>query len=397
MSDREDQEPAIPEDIREGAGYEPKKVKKKTSNTRIFTSVIIGIILIYVLVFIRLPYVIYKPGTAEQIKPMVTVQGGADEERGELMLTTVLVASTNVVKYLVALVHPYQELHMRKDLFQPGESEDEYAHRQQYVMMSSQSSAIQAAYKAAKVPYHISGDGVMTMRIIDGMPAASVLRSGDIITKINDQTIGSAEDLLKSLEGKKEGDTVQVVYTREGKPNTASIALGILPDENNNAAKPNGSPVPTSTPTPAPKRAGLGITKLADVQSVKADQPEKQVEVHAGEIGGPSAGLMFALEIYNQLMAGDITKGHRIAGTGTITVDGQVGPIGGIKHKVVAASREGAEIFFAPKDYVTASGQKVNNYSEALERAKDIGTKMKIVPIGTMEDALKYLDSLSQQ
>ncbi|WP_442600987.1 SepM family pheromone-processing serine protease [Paenibacillus sp. KN14-4R] len=389
MSDREEQEPSTHESIQEGAGYQPRPVKKKPSNSRIISSVIIGIILVYVLVFIRLPYVIYKPGTAEQVRPMVTVKGGSDEEKGSLMLTTVLVASTNVIKYLVALVHPYEELHLRKDLFQPGESEDEYAHRQQYVMMSSQSSAIQAAYNAAKVPYHISGDGVMTMRIIEGMPAASTLRSGDIITAIDGITISSAADLLKALENKKEGDAVQVTYTRGGKPNTASVALAVLPDDT------SVSPAPTSTT--APKRVGLGITKLADVQSIRADQPEKQVEVHAGEIGGPSAGLMFALEIYNQLVAGDITKGHKIAGTGTITVDGKVGPIGGIKHKVVAASREGAEIFFAPKEYVAANGQKVDNYSEALERAKDMGTKMKIVPIGTMEEALKYLESLSTQ
>ena len=103
---------------------------------------------------------------------------------------------------------------------------------------------------------------------------------------------------------------------------------------------------------------------------------------------------MFSLEIYNQLVAEDITKGYRIAGTGTIESDGTVGPIGGIQHKIIAADREKADYFFAPKDVTYKDGTKVENYSAAVERANQIKTKMKIVEIGTMEDALKFLAAL---
>jgi len=130
------------------------------------------------------------------------------------------------------------------------------------------------------------------------------------------------------------------------------------------------------------------------MQSVRADDESKQVTIQAGEIGGPSAGLMFSLEIMNKLTPEDLTKGYQIAGTGTIDTEGNVGVIGGIQHKVIAADKAGAEIFFAPKDYVSADGQRINNYTDAIQRGDEIHTKMKIVPVGTMDDALQYLQSL---
>lgn len=89
------------------------------------------------------------------------------------------------------------------------------------------------------------------------------------------------------------------------------------------------------------KKPGIGIVLVED-KDVKTN-PE--VKINTEQIGGPSAGLMFSLEIYNQLVEEDITKGYRIAGTGMISSDGTVGPIGGIEQKIVAADREGAEIF----------------------------------------------------
>ena len=99
---------------------------------------------------------------------------------------------------------------------------------------------------------------------------------------------------------------------------------------------------------------------------------------------------MFSLEIYNQLVKEDMTKGYTIAGTGTIDEEGHVGAIGGIDQKIVAASESGADIFFAPNE----NGAVGSNYEVALATAEDIGTSMKVVPVDTMEDALNYLKSL---
>jgi PDZ domain-containing protein len=100
------------------------------------------------------------------------------------------------------------------------------------------------------------------------------------------------------------------------------------------------------------------------------------------------------LEIYDQLRTEvDLTKGYQIAGTGTIALDGTVGRIGGIQHKVVAADNAGAEIFFAPDD----PPNEHSNYREALKAAERIGTSMKIVPVKTIQEALDYLEKLEER
>lgn len=99
---------------------------------------------------------------------------------------------------------------------------------------------------------------------------------------------------------------------------------------------------------------------------------------------------MMSLEIYNQLTKPDETKGYDIAGTGTIDVDGKVGPIGGIDQKVVAADKAGKDIFFAPNQ----NGASNSDYKNAVKTAKDIDSNMKIVPVDTMQDAIDYLNKL---
>ena len=137
---------------------------------------------------------------------------------------------------------------------------------------------------------------------------------------------------------------------------------------------------------------GIGIS-LIDRTEAKGDVP---VQFATQGIGGPSAGMMFSLAIYTQVADPDLRQGRHIAGTGTINQDGTVGDIGGIDKKVVAADKEGAEIFFAPNNPVSKEEKKANpkaksNYETAKEAAKQIHSKMKIVPVKTLQDAIDYL------
>ncbi|MBP1991383.1 SepM family pheromone-processing serine protease [Paenibacillus eucommiae] len=350
----------------------------KDSRLRRFVlSILVGIAVIYLAMFIQLPYFVFKPGTAEEIKPMVSIGKGTDTEKGALMLTTVGVTTTNAINYLIALVHPYEELQPKSSIFQKGETENEYSLRQEYVMLTSQSSAIEAAYKKAGVPYQIKHEGVRVMQLIPGLPGEKVLQAGDTLLRIDTKEIGESADLFDYIKTKKLDDEVQITFRRNHEELTASLELAALP-------------LAQGEETP---RAGLGIVP-ADMQSIQAENKDQQVTVAAGEIGGPSAGLMFSLEIYNQLVPEDITKGYRIAGTGTIDADGIVGAIGGIQHKVIAADKAKAEIFFAPKDIIPEKQAPILNYTTAVARAKEINSDMKIVEVETMQDALDYLKAL---
>lgn len=351
--------------------------------SRVVFSVFIAIALLYIVYFMPLPLYIFKPGTAEDIHPMVHVKQ-ASEEKGKFMLTTVQVADGTVFGYLMSFVRPYEELRLKRELLRNNETEAEYSRRQEVVMLTSQADAIQAVYNRLNIPYHISKDGVVIQQVYPNVPAHDVLQAGDTIVKIGDKPIQTMEEVRGGVQGKKAGETVSVSYKRKDVIRTKEIALAALP------ADPSAQPADAAS---AASRVGLGVV-LAELHSVKAESEDQRVTIEAGAIGGPSAGLMFSLEIYNRLTPGDITKGYKVAGTGEIDPNGRVGVIGGIQHKIVAADRAGAEIFFSPADYKAPNGQIIPNYSDAKKRAEQLGTKMKVVPVATMDEALDYLAKL---
>jgi PDZ domain-containing protein len=350
--------------------------------SRIVISVFIAIVIVYALYFMPLPLFIYSAGTAEVVHPMVQAKVAGDEDKGTFMLTTVRVSDATIFSYLMSFVRPYDELRMKTELLRKDETEQEYSQRQEVNMLSSQSSALQAAYHKLGVPYKIVSDGVVILQVYKGFAAHDVLQAGDYIVKVDDIPIEQSQELQKLLQSKKAGDAVAVSYKRKQITRVAQIQLAELPvDEGAPAVKPEE------------RRPGLGIVP-ATVQSIKTDDESKQVTIKAGEIGGPSAGLMFSMEIINRLLPEDITKGYKIAGTGTIDEKGIVGVIGGIQHKIIAADKAGADFFFAPKDSNTSATGNVPNYTDAVKRAEEIHTSMKVVPVGTLDDALQYLSTL---
>ena len=141
-------------------------------------------------------------------------------------------------------------------------------------------------------------------------------------------------------------------------------------------------------------RAGIGIV-LTDNTKVHTSP---KVTVNPGQLGGPSGGLMFALQIYQQITGHNLRHGKKIAGTGTISKDGSVGEIGGIDKKVVAAHRAGAQIFFAPYIKPTKLILKYEeghqtNYQMAKATAKKYAPGMKVIPVKNFNDAVHYLET----
>lgn len=323
--------------------------------------VITMLIIVYVIVFLPTPYMINRPGTAEEIKPIVTVMDGDAEEEGSFMLTTVSVSYANLAMLATSIFDTHAEV-VRK---QPDRNHEEYETQQSYYMSSSQSNAIMAAYNRAGVKYAVVPEYVFVVGLSKTSPPKGDLRSGDIIRKVNDQTIHKFEDLSSLLQKFQAGDTVTVQLERSGKLIDGQMELvEIISDEG--VHKP-----------------GLGIS-IGEVRNVKPSDAGKEVKFAKTGIGGPSAGLMFTLEIYNQLTPGDLSRGYHIAGTGTISEDGTVGSIGGIQFKIVASNRKKAELFFVPEQ----------NYKDAKAKADEIGSTMKLIPVKRLDDALQYLDNL---
>jgi len=144
---------------------------------------------------------------------------------------------------------------------------------------------------------------------------------------------------------------------------------------------------------PGTKKAGIGIT-LTDNVKVTA---KPKVTVNPGNIGGPSGGLMFSLQIYTQVTGKNLRQGRKIAGTGTVDSNGDVGEIGGIDKKIIAAKRAGATVFFAPyvkptKLLLKYEEHHQTNYQLAKSTAKKYAPNMKVVPVKNFKDAVNYLE-----
>ncbi|MTH52615.1 PDZ domain-containing protein [Bacillus mangrovi] len=330
---------------------------------------VIGIILALALSYIKLPFYITKPGNASELEPIIKVEGGYDS-KGSFSLTTVSIGRASIFGYLFAQADQYAEILPMNQVKAPEESDEEYLNRQLKLMEGSQESALILAYKTAGKSVKSEFNGVYVNSVIKEMPAAKVLKPGDRVYEADGKQLKSSEEFVSYVSGKKEGDSVTVSYERNGSRKNANLKIAAFP----------------SDMTSGGKKAGIGVTLMTDREVTVTPK----IELDTEDIGGPSAGLMMTLEIFDQLTEKDFTKGYKIAGTGTIAEDGKVGPIGGISQKIVAADQSGADLFFAPNE----GGRKGSNYQEAVKTAKDIDTSMKIVPVDEFSDAITYLEKL---
>lgn len=342
-------------------------------NKRSYFFIFIAGLCLAVMLFSPLPYYITEPGIARELDSVIKVEGGT-KEKGELMLTTVKIGKATLPTYLLASIRKYEVI-PEKELFGQEETDEEYNIRQMYDMNSSQNNAIIAAFHKIKRPYRTHFKGVYVLDVFPDMPAEKVLKPGDRIIAVDGRNLISSSQFMKYVQSKPPGAQLKVTIVRKEKQMTKPISTMKFPMQKH--------------------KTGIGIGLMDDIKVTT----HPKVTIHTKNIGGPSAGLMFSLEIYNQLVKQDITKGYKIAGTGTISPDGTVGRIGGIAYKVVAAEKAGADIFFAPNDPVPKEWKKKHpefqsNYEEAVKVAKDTKTNMKIVPVKTMDDALSYLQNL---
>lgn len=330
-----------------------------------YTIVIILLIAIGLNVY-QLPYYVIKPGDADVVSKAVHVKGGY-KGKGNFLLMTVLVGKANIYEYLWAKMHKYEEILPDKVVQEPDETQKEYNLRQLNYMTSAQKVATYVAYKQAGKHPVVNYDGVLVLNVVSSMPASKELKPGDIIVKAAGHQVKTIKDVQAVMKGKKKGDKVQLTVKRNGKDKQLDVTVGTFPKAFTNGAS---------------KKTGIGIIESPEFKvNVKPS-----ISFDTGSIGGPSAGLMMTLEIYEQLTKENIRKGYDIAGTGTISMDGTVGPIGGISEKVVAASRAGADYFFAPV--------ADNEGKKAQATAKAIGTKMKVVPVKSFKDAIGFLKTL---
>jgi PDZ domain-containing protein len=218
----------------------------------------------------------------------------------------------------------------------------------------SKKVAALVALQAAGYEAHISGQGATVHATISGAPADGVLTPGDTIVEVDGQPIQTAIDAIEAIRRHRVGDQVRLTVLRNGE--RREVSVGTI----------------ASSEEPGRPAVGAAIaTEAFDVSLPFA------VEIKTEDVGGGSAGLMFALGILDAVTEGVLTRGHIVAGTGTIASDGSVGPIGGAGLKVVAAENAGADTFLVPRE----------DYEEARGRARSTN----VVAVTRFADAVRYL------
>lgn len=303
-------------------------------------------------------FFLYVPGPVRDIHELVDV---TDEKtyssEGSLYMTTVSV-DTNVtlVELVIAAIDAEQAVVMKDDVT-GGSTLDELRDQQAKQMDESQSSARQVALSTLGFD-EPTGKGARILTTITGSPADGVLQPDDVIVAVDGRPVRTTCEVGAAIGRHDTGEGVRITVRRGDRRRTFRLKVARNPFD--------GSP------------AYVG----AHMQTVDFSfEPGVEVDFETGKIAGPSAGLMLALALYDQLTPEDLTAGREIAGTGTLDCDGGVGPIGGIQQKVAGAQAEGADIFLAP----------LLNADEAERVARDI----EIVPIRTFADAIEYLGGLN--
>jgi PDZ domain-containing protein len=319
-----------------------------------------------VALLLPMPYVTMKPGPVFNTlgdfntSPMFTFGDGVKTypTTGTLDFTTVSVTRADAHVTLADAISGFFDKNVAvvpKSLIYPeGQSEKSSTQQSAAQLDSSKDSSRVAALRAAG--YKVTGVPVIA-GIVKGGAAVGKLRTGDLVRAVNGVKLTTDEALVKAVASHHPGDTIKVTFTRNGETQTASIVT--KPDANN------------------PKLPRIGVTL-----GTKYHYPFKIDNNVGRSIGGPSAGTMFALAIYDKLTPGSLTGGKKIAGTGEMETDGTVAPIGGIRQKMAGAHHAGVTIFLVP----------AGNCAEASD-GDDFG--MKLVKISTLKDAISSLEALA--
>ncbi|WP_254868346.1 PDZ domain-containing protein [Corynebacterium sp. Marseille-P4321] len=275
---------------------------------------------------LTVPYAAQGPGptfdTLSEVEgvPVVDVEGAPTlDTGGRLNMTTVSVRTNmTLAQALTRWITTDDTIVPIEQVFPPEIDEEQMREVNQQAFVASEASATVAAMNYLGRPTI-----VQVHDVVEDGAAAGVIEPGDTITKVDGKEMAAPGEVQEAVRAKKPGDELALELERDGKTIDAKVTLGENPEE---AGQPLLGILMTSEP------AG-GIT----------------VHYNLNDIGGPSAGMMFSLAVIDKLTEGELNGGKFVAGTGTINEDGEVGPIGGIEHKIRGSRDEGAELFLAPE------------------------------------------------
>lgn len=311
------------------------------------------------------PYIALTPGSARAVEPLVTIVGGPDVDPAidreaaadeSLLFVTVSVRRPSGIEALARLLDDTNEVVPEK-LITGGQSQEENRSFNLQLMTDSKDKAAKVALERAGYTVAVQSDGAVVIDLEPTYPVAEVVRPGDTIVGAEGEPVAQAQDLIDVIAVQEPGDSISLEVQGFGQEGTRTVdtTLGTNPE--------------------------TGVAQLG----VSLDERPRyefpfDVSIDSGEVGGPSAGLAFTLAILDQLTPGDLTGEGVVAVTGTIELDGSVGPVGGVLQKTEAAVNAGVKVFLVPPD----------EFADATEAARG---RLDVRQVTSLEEALAALQA----
>ena len=288
------------------------------------------------------------------------VEGEKPHPPGGIFYVDVIVRQASVLEELVPFTRPDgSDLVPERAIIPPGSNYQE--RRRQNLRQMDRSQTIAAAVALRQLGYKVVAkpEGALIVDVATGSPADGKLEATEVIVGVDGKPVTTPAVLRELIAKHEPGETVKLSVRGGGATRTVEVGTVESPAE-------QGRPI-----------VGIQVEQSADI-SLPLD-----VEIDLGGVGGPSAGLAFALDIVEELRGG-VDRGLKVAATGELELDGTVAPIGGVKQKVIGARRSGVDVFLAPAG---------DNAEEARRHAGDL----RVIPVESFRQALRALATLSRK
>ena len=300
------------------------------------------------------------PDRAKPLAEKVEVEGEKAHPPGGIYYVDVVVRQASLLEELASPTRPDgADIVPRHALVPPGS--DFADRRRQNLRLMERSEEIAAAVALRELDYDVEAEpeGALVAAVAPDAPAAGKVAPTDVIVAVDGKTVRTPEDLRRLIATRKPGETVKLRVRRGAETRDVRVGTIESPEE-------KGRPI-----------VGISVEQFAEIE-LPVD-----VDIDLGGVGGPSAGLAFALDIVEELRGG-VDRGLEVAATGELALDGEVLPVGGVKQKVIGARRSGADVFLVPAG---------DNAETARRHAGDL----RVVPVESFRQALRALATLPRK
>lgn len=308
-------------------------------------------------VIVQLPLLVLAPAPLTDTVSAVDVEGAEDELTGSLYITTVAVLPTTTAGAFGALFDDDRDLTLQATIVPQEVDEEEFFEFQRDLFRESVQVAAAVGLQLADREVGISGGGARVIEVMPGSPAEGELQEGDLIVAADGEEVQLASELQSATGATEAGDILELTVIRGDREIEVEVETVVIAEDTG--------------------QVGIGIwVQTEDQEFTLPDDVDLDVQTR---IGGPSAGLILSLTIYDLFAEEDLLDGRQVAGTGTVDLAGRVGSVGGVDKKVRSSIEAGADVFLVPASL------------EQLARSTAGDADIEIIPVTTVEDAVEAL------